>query len=125
MSFEPTLRRAILSDAEALAALINSAYRGESSRQGWTTEADLLDGSRTNPDNLKKLMAAEDSVMLLCEIRQQILASVHLHRVEETTRIGMLAVSPAIQGRGIGKHMLGAAEFQASTTWPAIDDGSD
>ena len=33
------------SELEAVAALVNSAYRGDSSRVGWTTEADYLSGS--------------------------------------------------------------------------------
>ena len=40
------MRVASAADAPALVDLINSAYRGESSKAGWTTEADLLGGQR-------------------------------------------------------------------------------
>ena len=49
---DPTIRPATAADIPALHALIESAYRGEVSRAGWTTEADLLDGQRTDPDDL-------------------------------------------------------------------------
>jgi hypothetical protein len=42
---ELTLRRADVSDVDGIVALVNSAYRGDSSREGWTTEADLLGGA--------------------------------------------------------------------------------
>src|SRR4051794_13241714 len=41
-------REAGPADLGAIVALVESAYRGESSRAGWTTEADLLDGQRTD-----------------------------------------------------------------------------
>ena len=46
MTFD--LLPATVQDAPEIAILVNSAYRGDSSRQGWTTEADLLDGTRTD-----------------------------------------------------------------------------
>jgi hypothetical protein len=53
-------------DAEPLAELINSAYRGEASRQGWTTEADLLEGRRTDIADILNLLQLPNSRLLLC-----------------------------------------------------------
>ena len=67
-----------IADAEPLTELINSAYRGESSKQGWTTEADLLDGRRTDTEEIRRLIAADDSMLILCRMRAELLGSVHL-----------------------------------------------
>ena len=106
-------------DAAALAELINSAYRGESSRQGWTTEADLLDGRRTDPKSIGELIADHTGMILLCKVRQELLGSVHLQQTAEHVQIGMLAVKPAAQGLGIGKQLLAAAEAEAQSHWLA------
>jgi len=97
-------------EAEQLVALVNSAYRGEISRQGWTTEVDLLDGRRTEATELKHLIASDDSIILLCKNASELVGSIHLERSEQQVQFGMLAVQPSLQGRGIGKQLLQAAE---------------
>ena len=104
-------------DAEPLTKLINSAYRGESSRKGWTTEADLLDGSRTDIEEILSLMATDNSMFILCKADSVLQGSVHLQNTEEGVHIGMFAVNPLLQGRGIGKALLQAAEEAAQQTW--------
>jgi GNAT superfamily N-acetyltransferase len=111
------LRRAAQADAPRAAALINSAYRGEVSRQGWTTEADLLAGKRTDEADLQALLDAPDSVLLLCTQGDDLLATVHLQRKQDTAWLGMLAVKPDRQGQGIGKHLLRYAEDFARMEW--------
>ncbi|WP_231914818.1 GNAT family N-acetyltransferase [Methylomonas sp. DH-1] len=105
-------------DAEALAQLINSAYRGETSRLGWTTEADLLDGRRIDAAGIFELLAESDSLILACKWQTQLLGSVHLRHAARQVHIGMLAVSPAHQGQGIGKQLLQQAEQWATRIWP-------
>src|SRR5690606_9702674 len=74
------VRPATPADVPAIVALVNSAYRGESSRAGWTTEADYLDGQRTDADEVSRLIAAPDSVILLCHADGELIGSVHLER---------------------------------------------
>jgi predicted N-acetyltransferase YhbS len=104
-------------DAGQIAALINSAYRGEASQQGWTTEADLLDGLRTDTEEILQLIASDGSMILLCKVEAEPVGSVHLQKQAEQVCLGMLAVSPLLQGRGIGKQLLEAAEQAAKQTW--------
>jgi GNAT superfamily N-acetyltransferase len=103
--------------AEQLVELINSAYRGESSKRGWTSEADLLEGLRTDTEEIRRLIAADDSIIMLCLEESEILGSVHLQKVGDCVQIGMLAVSPPRQGFGIGKLLLQVAEETSLQTW--------
>ncbi len=112
-------RRAERHEVPAIVALVNSAYRGESGKQGWTTEADLLDGQRTDIQEVSRLIEMEDSLILLGELGQEIVASVHLEKHEEGVYLGMLAVRPRLQGLGIGKQMMAEAEDKAAREWGA------
>ena len=100
-------------DIPALNILINSAYRGEQSKQGWTTEADLLDGIRTDEEGLRELMNQEGSVILKFTEGNQVQGCVHLKQEENKLYLGMLTVSPQLQNKGIGKILLAAAENEA------------
>lgn len=100
-------------DIPALNVLINSAYRGDQSRQGWTTEADLLDGIRTDEEAIKELMQLPSSVILKYEEHDKLLGCVHLQQKNNKIYLGMLTVSPQLQNKGIGKILLAAAEEEA------------
>lgn len=115
----PTLnyRAALADDAAAIARLVNSAYRGDSSRQGWTTEADLLEGDRINADQVRELILADDSVILLCLQNEQLSGCVHLQKTESAAYLGMFVVKPDQQGSGIGKQFMQAAETLAQQSW--------
>lgn len=117
MMLQLTFSKAEIRHADRLVELINSAYRGESSKQGWTTEADLLDGRRTDGREILRLLSDADSMIVLCLSGADLLGSVHLQKSGEQVLIGMLAVSPHLQGRGIGKQLLQAAEMTAKETW--------
>lgn len=110
-------RRASSADAARIAALINSAYRGETSRQGWTTEADLLSGARTEIDEILSLIEADNSMLLLCIDAEILLGSVTLEKQGDAAHLGMFAVQPQQQGQGIGKQLLAFAEHAAAETW--------
>jgi ribosomal protein S18 acetylase RimI-like enzyme len=111
------IRTATVDDAEEIAALVNSCYRGDSSRVGWTTEADLLGGTRTDKDDIERLMTAGDSAFLLLTDNDEIIGSVHIQKEESSCYLGMLVVKPTLQGGGIGRQVMQAAEDYARTTW--------
>ncbi|SHM15353.1 GNAT family N-acetyltransferase [Hymenobacter psychrotolerans] len=105
---------AVQADIPALAALVNRAYRGEASRQGWTTEADLLDGQRTDEADLQQHLTAPGATFLLAhDAAGHLLGSVYLKNQHPDLYLGMLAVEPARQAHGGGRQLLAAAEAHA------------
>lgn len=112
-------RVATSEDAVALATLVNSAYRGESSRAGWTTETDLVGGNRVDADHLRSTITSPDDAVLMHESDGELLACVHLQRSGKACYLGMLTTKPTAQGSGLGRKMLDAAERFARDTWGA------
>lgn len=110
-------RLATEKDAQAIAALVNSAYRGDSSKQGWTTEADLLGGQRTDREAISETIQKANNVFLLCFQNEDLLGSVHLVQQNENCYLGMFTVQPTLQGSGIGKQFIQAAEDFARKEW--------
>jgi len=116
-----TFRTASANDVQAIVALVQSAYRGEDSRAGWTTEADLLDGQRTDTDEVAALIHAPTSRIMLCEQNGTLLASAHLEKHAATCHFGMFAVLPGRQRAGLGKAMLAEAERIARDEWGCLE----
>lgn len=112
-------REATPADVPAIVALVQSAYRGEPSRAGWTTEADLLDGQRTDADDVRACIAQSGSIVLLAEQAGALVACAHVSAQGETAWFGMFAVRPTLQGHGVGKAVLAEAERFARATWHA------
>ena len=109
-----TITRATLKEVPELVQLVNSAYRGEGSKRGWTTEADLLDGIRTDEESMQHLISNPNGVMLECRNEQnELLGCVNLQQQNDQLYLGMLTVSPELQGGGIGKELLQASEQYA------------
>lgn len=105
---------AIAADIPFLLKLINSAYRGESARKGWTHESDLVDGDiRTDAGSLKEMIQNPNAVILKYTLSQEIAGCVYLEKQERKMYLGMLSVSPDIQAQGIGKKLLRASEEHA------------
>jgi ribosomal protein S18 acetylase RimI-like enzyme len=103
-------------DLAEIAALVNSAYRGEGSRAGWTTEADLLGGQRIDEPALRADLAAKPgAVILTMRAREggEIVGSVWLEAGPEVFYLGMLAVSPTLQATGLGRALVAEAERRA------------
>lgn len=121
-----SFRTATHDDIPALIALVTSAYRGDVSRQGWTTEADLLDGQRIDADMLRADLDTPDSIVLLAidstdEDAPRLVACAHIARQPgddgiPTAYFGMFSVSPDVQGGGVGKTVLAEAERIAHET---------
>jgi ribosomal protein S18 acetylase RimI-like enzyme len=117
----PHFRTANHDDIPALVALVTSAYRGEVSKQGWTTEADLLDGQRIDPEMLDADLTQPQSLILLAEDGARLIACARIavEPAEDgvpSAYFGMFSVSPESQGSGIGKSMLAEAERIAHET---------
>lgn len=106
---------ATIADAKDIEQLLNSAYRGESSRKGWTTEADLIAGDRrTDEASVIEVMSQPGSVILKYSNEQGfIVGTVNLQKHGSRLYLGMFSVSPTEQGSGIGKQLLKAAEKHA------------
>lgn len=98
----------------AVVALVESAYRGDASRAGWTTEADLLDGQRTDAGKVSEAITDPRSRILLAEDGPaslgSLVGSLLLAMEDRDVYLGMFAVRPLRQGAGIGRLMLDEAE---------------
>ena len=110
-------RTAGADDVDAIVALVESAYRGDISRQGWTTEADLLDGRRTGADDVGASIERADSRILLGERDGALLACAHVAIEDGAGYFGMFSVQPGLQGGGLGKAMLAEAERIVREEW--------
>lgn len=117
------LRRAVTCDLPRLLELVQSAYRGDASRAGWTTEADLIDGNRIDATTLRSALEDPRIVVLVaddregrpiacCEVRPA-------HGSQPVPTFGMFAVDPAHQSSGWGGRLLSAAERVACEEWGA------
>src|SRR3954469_22222485 len=130
----PSFRNAGLEDVAAVVQLVESAYRGESSRAGWTTEAHLLDGQRTDPEEVASLTREPLARLLLAQLASELVGCVLVRADREPregrpvgcwpvratpepragtrviAQIGMFAVRPTLQARGLGRALLAEAE---------------
>ncbi len=105
---------ATAADVPALNQLVNSAYRGDSSRRGWTTEADLLDGIRTDEAALHQMLQTPAVTLLKYKTAdEQLIGCVYLEKKGDALYLGMLTVSPDAQTKGLGKQLMAAAEALA------------
>jgi ribosomal protein S18 acetylase RimI-like enzyme len=116
--------KAEISDTGTIVELINSAYRGEMSRKGWTTEADLLDGIRTTPQQVASIIKRHDAFMLIGVLNDQIVATICCEwqaiAGNNTAHFGMIAVKPTLQNKGYGKQLIKAAEAITTRQWRAV-----
>jgi ribosomal protein S18 acetylase RimI-like enzyme len=113
------VRQATSADVLAIVALVESAYRGQASRAGWTTEADLLDGQRTDAAAVRQIIDHPAArILVACEDIADPASDVPLASVAVTdegasadaVHVSLFAVRPVLQGRGIGRALLGEAE---------------
>ncbi|MET9083145.1 GNAT family N-acetyltransferase [Streptomyces sp. NPDC004237] len=116
-----TFRDATDADVDVLVALIESAYRGDASRVGWTTEADILDGQRTDPEGVLEVIKTPDGKLLVVEQDGRVVACCQLEHRGAHAYFGMFAVSPALQGAGVGKAVIAEAERRVREDWAAAE----
>lgn len=106
-------------DVPEVVTLVESAYRGASSRAGWTSEADFLDGQRADDTMISDILRDPDSRLLLAFDADRLVGCCHLERHEGYAYFGMFAVRPGEQGGGIGRAILAEAERQVREDWQA------
>ncbi len=117
-------QKAEIADASAIAQLVNSAYRGETSRKGWTTEADLLEGLRTTTQEVAQIIKREDAFILIGVVNNEIVATICCEWQaiggSNTGHFGMIAVKPSLQNKGYGKQIIAAAEALTRREWRVV-----
>ncbi len=115
-----TFRFADGGDVPAIVGLVESAYRGEASLAGWTSEAHLLDGQRTDAEAISAVLGAPGSVLLLAEAGGELVGCCQLERRQGgEAYFGMFSVRPGRQGQGWGGSILAEAERVARDRWGA------
>ena len=102
-------------DIPAIEAIVNGAYRGDHSKKGWTSEADLIDGSlRTDQQNLLHILQTPGATILKYADENGVInGCVYLQLKDHYMELGMLSVNPELQAAGIGKRLLAAATEHA------------
>ncbi|MER7759311.1 GNAT family N-acetyltransferase [Streptomyces sp. NPDC097619] len=114
-----TFRTAADADVPELVRLVESAYRGDASRAGWTTEADFLEGQRTDEKGVREVIETPDSVLLVVEREGELVACCQLQHRGDHAYFGMFAVRPVLQGAGLGKVIIAEAERRVRELWGA------
>ena len=116
MKIEPATR----ADREALLQLVESAFRGDSARLGWSHEADLLGGQRTDFEEIDELLGDPRNLVLLLRDGDSLAGCVALtNRGDGTAYLGMLSVDPKRQAGGLGRRLMLAAEQAAAERFGA------
>jgi ribosomal protein S18 acetylase RimI-like enzyme len=112
---------ATLENVTEITNLVNSAYRGETSKKGWTTEANILEGTRITETELSETLSHTNNTILVYQQNETIIGTVLLINKKTELYLGMLTISPELQNAGLGKKLLQAAEdFARSLHLPKI-----
>jgi GNAT superfamily N-acetyltransferase len=118
-----TIRLATPSDRDAIVSLMQRAYRGDESRLGWTSEADLIDGERITPEAIDQVLQNPLHRLLIAKNGEgQLIGCAdieHLSETPDTCNFGKFAVEPSRQGGGVGKVLMEAAEAEARRSFAA------
>lgn len=107
-----TFRKAVAADAAIIQPLVKSAYRGDSSRKGWTTEADLLNDERISEASVvDKINNPDGAILLAYDEASQLAACCEVaSKGDGIGYFGLFAVDPDRQAGGFGKLVLAEAE---------------
>jgi GNAT superfamily N-acetyltransferase len=112
-----SFRLAATADVSAVVELIESAYRGEESLKGWTSEAGFIDGQRTNSQDISGLIDSPDARFVLAFDADKLVGCALVKNEQGQGYFGMFSVRPARQGAGLGKRLLAEAEKTARSLW--------
>ena len=114
------IRQTTRADLPHLHAVIERAYRGDAARGGWTHEADLLDGTRTDLAALEAILASPAERLLIAEREEKIVGCVQVSdRGGGIAYLGLLCVDPSLQAEGLGRRLIAAAEAEARAAFTA------
>jgi ribosomal protein S18 acetylase RimI-like enzyme len=97
-------------NSQVITDLVNSVYRGENSKKGWTTEADFLSGIRITEEKVKEIINRNKDLIILVVFEEKIIGCVHLENTGSYSYLGMLSVDVNYQDRGIGKLLINECE---------------
>jgi ribosomal protein S18 acetylase RimI-like enzyme len=115
------IEKTVIKDVSELCVLINSAYRGEISKKGWTTEANMLEGIRIDENELIGIIKQPNANIFKFIENRKIISCVLLDIQESKLYLGMLCVNPELQNNGIGKKMLDfAVDYALKNNLPKI-----
>lgn len=112
-----TLQIASRDDAERITSLVNSVYRGEDAKKGWTTEANFIDGIRITEEKVREIISKESDVIILAGIDNCMIGCVHLENKGKYSLLGMLSVDVNYQDKGIGKILINECERYTREVW--------
>ena len=116
----PVIRPAAAADAEAVRALVERAYRGDSARRGWTHEADLIETDRTSLAEIAGAIADPQRIVLTAWDGPRVIGTVTVAQTAPgRCYLGMLGVDPACQAGGLGRQLVQAAERAARSHFGA------
>jgi ribosomal protein S18 acetylase RimI-like enzyme len=110
---------ATLADVPRVAALIERAYRGPEAAKGWTNESMLLEGPRSSPAEVERLIRDREARFVIAEDGGRLVGCALIRREGEGAYFGMFAIDPDIQGGGLGKAMMARCESAARERWGA------
>jgi predicted N-acetyltransferase YhbS len=114
------IRPAQRGDPATLHPVIERAYRGETARAGWTHEADLIQGPRTNLNTLSAILESRAERLLVAEQDGAIVGCVQVSdRGSGLAYLGLLCIEPGLQAAGLGRQLIGGAEATARTAFGA------
>jgi ribosomal protein S18 acetylase RimI-like enzyme len=116
---EPTIRPATSDDIARLHPVVERAYRGDAARAGWTHEADLVSGARTDAPTLHGLLSGDSRLLVALDGSTPIGCVNVAGRGGGLAYLGLLCVDPALQASGVGKALMRAAESTARETFAA------
>ncbi len=101
---------ALPKQAGEITLLVNSVYRGEGAKKGWTTEADILGGIRITEEKVREIINTENNIIMLAVYENKIIACVHLEKEGNFCWLGMLSVDVNYQTYGLGKILIAKSE---------------
>lgn len=111
------LEKAVPADSGAIASLINSVYRGENSKKGWTTEADFLGGIRITPEKITEIINGKNDIIIKAFYDNSLIGCVHLENEGSYSYFGMLSIDVNYQAKGAAKVLMNECERITKNEW--------